>query len=100
MSDGAVPAVPDLRGVHLAAGDGQGDAGDLRAADEGAPTEGKFTSCNPALHVYRVTHLGWASPPYVSPCSMLALHNQPENNQVISAMLQKSITLKAEQGYM
>ena len=40
VSDGAVPAVPDVRGVHLAAGDGQGDAGDLRAADQGAPTEG------------------------------------------------------------
>ena len=33
--------MPDVRGVHLAAGDGEGDAGDLRAADQGAPTEGE-----------------------------------------------------------
>ena len=41
VSHGAVPAVPDVRGVHLAAGDGQGNARDLRAADQGAPTEGE-----------------------------------------------------------
>ena len=55
MSDGAVPAVPDLRGVHLAAGDGQGDAGDLRAADQGAPTEGKL-DCD--LKTYHLTRGG------------------------------------------
>ena len=41
VPDGAVAALPHLRGVHLPAGDGQGDAGDLLAPDQGAATEGE-----------------------------------------------------------